>query len=375
MICASGGASIFGTGGGVSARRLSRSNSSTTSVDCISGNYGSLLHELNKDCLESLYSGEDYLKVSKLTAALKDADMNLDQILDVNSALWMLALNDVTMNFDSYNGFKSTNYYLVEDQFGRLNFVPFNLELAFGGKKRVTEQSDYSLDMMAKLPLAFHKDNSKYPLIRRILADDTNYRTYISHCRAILDVFYSSGKYLSLANKYQTLVLEGIMEDPVLQDKKDRIESNLYKTVGKRSQIPGIEEIVEAREDFLKKETVLKILGPEVFEYGFVKRERFSNVKIEDFVLSVQADRYTESIKVHYRFSDKQAFVSTVLLDDGEHNDQVRNDKIFGVKISPPDGYEDLEFYFELDNSKMKSYFPGNFERKTYKANLKTLNE
>ena len=62
-------------------------------------------------------------------------------------------------------------------------------------------------------------------------------------------------------------------------------------------------------------------------------------------------------------------------MDDGQHQDKKAGDKVFGVKISPPEGYEDLEFYFELDNSKMKSFEPNNFDRKTFKASLKTLNE
>ena len=344
-------------------------------ADCIKESYGSLLYESNKECLDFLFHGADKSNIHKLSQALKNDISNIEQILDVNSALWMLALNDVTMNFNSYNGFKSTNYYLVEDQFGRMNFVPFDFEMAFGAKKRVSSKSDFTLEQMAKLPLAYHLDNTKYPLIRKLLSNDLYFRTYISNCRAIMNAFYDDEVYLNLAKQYQADLVDAISEDPFLKAKSEKVKANLQYTVGKRSQIPGIEEIVEARRAFLKKETILKILGPEVMEFSFVSRERFSNVKIEDFVLSVETDRYTEAVKVHYRFSKKQAFISTNLMDDGQHQDQKAGDKVFGVRISPPDGYEDLEFYFELDNSKMKSFAPNNFDRKTFKASLKTLNE
>lgn len=344
-------------------------------ADCIKESYGSLLHESNKECLDFLFYGADKSNIHKLSKALKDDISDIEQILDVNSALWMLALNDVTMNFNSYNGFKSTNYYLVEDQFGRMNFVPFDFEMAFGAKKRVSSKSDFTMDQMATLPLAYHLENSKYPLVRNLLSNEAYFRAYISNCRAIMNAYYDDGVYLDLAKQYQAELIDAISEDPFLAGKSERIKANLTNTVGKRSQIPGIEEIVEARRAFLKKETILKILGPEVLEYSFTSRERFSNVKIEDFVLSVETDRYTEAVKVHYRFSDKQAFISTNLMDDGQHQDKKAGDKVFGVKISPPEGYEDLEFYFELDNSKMKSFEPNNFDRKTFKASLKTLNE
>lgn len=345
------------------------------SSDCIKGNYGALLHEVNAECLDKMFYGTDKTLLNKLSLALKDENSNIEQVLDINSALWMLALNDVTMNFDSYNGYKSTNYYLIEDQFGRLNFVPFGFEMAFGAKKRVTAQSDFTMEQMANLPLAYHLENSKYPLIRRLLKNDEYFRAYISNCRAIMETYYNDAVYMDIAKKYQALALPASSEDPLLKEKSKKIEANLNYTVGKRSQIPGIEELVEARRDFLKKETILKILGPEIMNYSFTKRERFSNVKIEDFVLSVETDRYTEAVKIHYRFSDKHAFVSTNLSDDGKHKDQKAGDKIFGVKISPPEGYENLEFYFELDNSKMKSFLPNNFDRQTYKASLKALNE
>lgn len=344
-------------------------------ADCIKESYGSLLHESNKECLDFLFYGADKSNIHKLSQALKEDISNIEQILDVNSALWMLALNDVTMNFNSYNGFKSTNYYLVEDQFGRMNFVPFDFEMAFGAKKRVSSKSDFTMDQMATLPLAYHLENSKYPLVRNLLSNEAYFRAYISNCRAIMKAYYDDGVYLDLAKQYQAEIIDAISEDPFLGEKSEKMKANLIKTVGRRSQIPGIEEIVEARRAFLKKETILKILGPEVLEYSFVSRERFSNVKIEDFVLSVETDRYTEAVKVHYRFSDKQAFITTNLMDDGQHQDQKAGDKVFGVKISPPEGYEDLEFYFELDNSKMKSFEPNNFDRKTFKASLKTLNE
>jgi hypothetical protein len=346
-----------------------------SSSDCLSSNYGALKQEIDPACLDKLYSGGKGSDLVKLTEELKSEGGNPGQLLDIESAIWMLALNDVTMNFNSYNGFKSTNYYLVEDQFGRYNFVPFDFELAFGAKKRVTSQSDYSMTQMAELPLAFHLEDAKYPLINKLLQEDDHFRAYISNCRAIVKEYYVSGKYLEIAASYQSLIDEVLDQDPMLKTQKDRILGNLTMTVGSRSKIPGIQEIVEARKEFLKKETILKILGPKLMDYSFIQRQRFSNVKIEDFVLSVETDQFTEAVKVHYRFSDKQPFVSTNLMDDGVHHDEKSNDKIFGVKISPPDGFEDLEFYFEVDNSKMKSYYPNNFDRKTLKANLKTLNE
>jgi len=43
----------------------------------------------------------------------------IDQILDVDRALWMLAFNNVLVNLDSYIGGFAQNYYLYRDDYGR----------------------------------------------------------------------------------------------------------------------------------------------------------------------------------------------------------------------------------------------------------------
>ena len=337
---------------------------------CISNNYASLLHEKNAQCLNYIFEGDQVEELRKVTNALQGDLKSLEMILDINSALWMLALNDVTLNFDSYTGLKSTNFYLVKDQFGRYNFIPFGFELAFGGKKRVTEGSDFTLDQMVNLPLAFHKDNRKYPLVRALLNNETYYKAYLSNCRAVMDYYYQGDRYLELAKQYQSIVESNIEQDPFLADQKEKMLDNLYSTVGKRSKVPGIQEIVDARYAFLKKETVLKVLGPEILDYTFKKRARFSNEKIKDFDLMVQTDKYAESVKIHFRFSDQEAFRSIDLSEKKTENEQT-----FAVKITPPEGYRNLEFYFELDNAKMKSFFPLNYEQATLQADLNTLNK
>ena len=342
---------------------------------CRKGNYGSLRSEATSECIENLFEGDELNEVLKLMLALENEEEHLEKIMDVNSALWMLALNDVTMNFDSYSGYKSTNFYLVKDQFGRFNFVPFSLGMAFGGQKRVNGKSDLSMQEMAELPLAHQMGNYRYPLINRLLENEQYFKIYISNCRAIVNAYYKDQSFLTLAKSFQDLIMDTVEKDKTIAFSKERITQNLSTTVGEKSKVPGIEEIVKMRYDFLRKNTILRILGPEVESFSFQKRERFSSEKMEDFILSVVTDKYTDNVKIHYRFSDKQAFISTLLSDDGNHHDQEAFDKVFGVKISPPEGFEDLEFFLEADNAEMKSFFPDNFERQILKVNLKSLNK
>ena len=67
-----------------------------------------------------------------LTDSLKNNITNIDKILDVDKALWMLAFDNVLVNLDSYIGAFAQNYYLYKDDNDRFLSIVWDLNESFG---------------------------------------------------------------------------------------------------------------------------------------------------------------------------------------------------------------------------------------------------
>lgn len=83
---------------------------------------------LNLKTNEDTSDGKEIIALMK---ALEDGE-NLEDLLDVESALKYIAANVALANFDSYLGNTTHNYYLYEED-GYFTVIPWDMNLAFGG--------------------------------------------------------------------------------------------------------------------------------------------------------------------------------------------------------------------------------------------------
>ncbi|MEO6760209.1 MAG: CotH kinase family protein, partial [Saprospiraceae bacterium] len=157
---------------------------------CKQNIFGSLEYEDNLECYKGNFemtSGEGWGELQELTKALNSDPAKIDKILDVDNALWMLALNNVMVNLSSYSGAHSVNYYLYKDGNGRFQPVPWDLNLAFGSYKNTGSGSDLELKDLQTLDPLLHADNPLKPLISQLLKDPLNRKIYLAHIRQILE--------------------------------------------------------------------------------------------------------------------------------------------------------------------------------------------
>ena len=97
----------------------------------------------------------------ELTDILNNKPKEIEKVLNVDRALWMLAFNNVLVNLSSYSGQHSQNYYMYKDSKGHFNPVVWDLNLSFGSFKNTGNGSDLKL-----------KDGEKaYFLFRHISLD------------------------------------------------------------------------------------------------------------------------------------------------------------------------------------------------------------
>jgi spore coat protein CotH len=345
--------------------------------DCKKRPNATLEYESNAKCFENSYellsiSGWDELQ--ELTKILNQEPDKIGSILHVDAALWMHALNNVMVNLASYSGAVSENYYLYRDD--KKQFVPImsNFNYTFGSFKNTGVGSDLDLKGLQQLDPLLHETAPGKPLVSQLLKNPEYKKIYLAHIRTIYTDWFANGKYLDKAKQYQALIEKDFTEDPYKFYMLDEFKSSLTKTIGKKSKIPGISELMSRRVSFLKKDKNIGVVPP-VFQPPYVyRRDILTSALITKFDIQVKVSRFTRKVKIFYRFSENEEFAEAPMHDDGKHNDNSTADSVFGISVTPPYGRFAIEYYFAAENAAALSFDPPQYPLKRYKTTLDELN-
>jgi CotH kinase protein len=344
---------------------------------CRQNIYGSLEYEDNIECYKRNYEIESetgWIDLKDLTQTLSKDPKNIDKILDVDNTLWMLALNNVLVNLNSYSGNYSQNYYLYKDDNGRFQPIHWDLNLAFGSYKNIGTGSDLELKDLQRLSPLLHADNELKPLINQLLKDPYYKKVYLSHIRQILEENIDNGWYEKRVQELQGLIVIPFSEDKNKYYTLDEFQNSLKETVGKRSKIPGIVELMSKRSRFLKNHPELTALPSAITEVKIAGRGKFDNTKLNAFKVSAKADRFPKKLTVHYRFNTKSPY-KTILMEEEGGTDMPSGVKQYVVAIESKSETEDLEYYITAENAGTVSFSPANYATKPLMAKASDLNK
>lgn len=339
--------------------------------------YGSLVTEPDVRCyffnykMKSDYGWDDLMVLAE---TLENKTDQIENVLNVDRTLWMLAFNNAIANLRSYSGAVSENFYLYKGIDGKFNPIIWDLNYAFGGFKNTGKGSDLDLKGLINMTPLLHENNPSKPLISNLLANKENRKIYLSHLRQITYDWFVNGKYLERAEELQRLIQVPVSNDFNKKYNWDEFKGNLTKTIGKKSKIPGIQELMSERARYLKKEPNLAVFPPKFISQEVRKRERLSNKKVNSFRFLVEVSKYTKGVAVYYRYPGESDFVKKTLLDNGKSSDGRAGDNIFGGEILPKSGMRQIEYYFRAENASLMSFEPANYSFKTYRVSIDDLN-
>jgi hypothetical protein len=349
-----------------------------TPADCKQGLFGALEYEANLDCYKGNFemnsvSGWNDLK--ELTRVLKTDPAAASRMLDVDHVLWMHALNNVMVNLSSYTGNQSINYYLYKDPNGRFQPILWDLNLAFGSYKNTGRGSDLDLKGLQELDPLLHEGNEYKPLISQLLKDPLYRKIYLSHVRQINQDHFLSGSYEKRAQELQGSIMVQVNDDPNKYYSQDDFQRSLRETVGRKSKIPGIVELMSRRSKLLKGNAELSSLPSIVSEVKVQGRGKFENQPITDFRVTARADRFPKNMYIYYRLNAGDAFqVMPMTLEPSK--DMPAGVKEFAVQIDGKGNREaQLEYYILAENAGSVTFEPRDYTLKTFKIKLSDLNK
>ena len=292
---------------------------------------------------------------------------NIEQILDVDRALWMLAYNNVLVNLDSYSGAFRQNYYLYKDLNERFITTIWDLNMSFGGFPGGTGSG--SLTNPSQLDPLSNSTSTNHPLIVKMLGNARYKKMYLAHLRTIVNEIFASGNYLTTANSLRSTIDPYVQADPYKFFTYTQFQNSLTTAVsgggpGPGSSIPGIQAMMDARVTFFNSNTNFQQVGPTIVNNG-------SNVATPAYgqTITITATVTNASyVYLGYRFEHPLKFTKIEMFDDGAHNDGAAGDNVYGADVTL-NGVS-LEYYIYADNSNAGMFSPQRAEHEYYSLSL-----
>lgn len=306
-----------------------------------------------------LQSAFGWNRMVALCNTLNNDFQNIEGLLDIDRAIWMLAFNNVLVNLDSYSGAFRQNYYLSWDANGR--FVPtvWDVNMSFGGFPGGTGSGTFtpsSLDPFS------NSTSSNHPLIKQIMANPLYKRMYMAHVRTMVQEMFASGQYDTWAQNLMALADSSIQADPYKFYTYSQFLNSLTTAVtggggaGGGGSIPGIKALMDARAQFFSTNAAYLLQAPSINAHGAsaTPLNYGSTVNINATCANETA------VYLGYRGNHQLKFNRVQMYDDGAHNDGAAGDHIYGIEV-PVTGLT-FEYYIYADNASAGLFSPARAE-------------
>lgn len=313
------------------------------------------------DAAYELKSDDGWSALIALCDTLANNINGIENILDVDRVLWMLAFDNVFVNLDSYIGVFSQNYYLYQDDNGLFNPVVWDLNESLGTFSQtgtINLQNTIAKQQMTHL---LHLNDAAWPLIQKLLAIPRYKHMYIAHMKTMISEFFASGTYFTRANELQTIINAAVQADPNKFFSYAQFQSNLTSDIsGGMGGTPGIKNLMDGRSTYLLALTDFTATAPSI-----------SNVSASNNAPAINSTLYinatvtnAKEVFIGYRFSKESPFTKVKMFDDGVHNDGTAGDQVFGIDITMKTAF--AEYYFYADNSNAGIFSPVRAEHEFY---------
>ena len=286
---------------------------------------------------------------------------SIENVLDVDRSLWMLAYTNVLVILDSYLGSSKHNYYIYEDHNGRFNPVIWDLNAGFGTNAKIDAGPMLTVAQLQNLPPMINSNDPLSPLVKNLLAVPIYKHMYIAHMRTIVNENFADTSYYTTAQYLQSIIDTAVQSDPNKFFTYSQFQSNLTTNVifGTRT-IPGITLLMNARTTYLSSTTEIQQVPPTIV--NIQSSDTFpligSNIYITANVSNATA------VYIGMRYSIMEKFTRMMMYDDGKHGDGTAADGIYGISV--PITSPVIHYYIYAENNNAGIFLPQRAEHEYY---------
>lgn len=302
-----------------------------------------------------------------LTDALANDVENIEDILDVDRVLWMLAFDNVLVNLDSYIGQFQQNYYLYRDDYGRFLPTVWDLNESFGVFSSTGTTRLNSTTQKAQMSHLLHATDADWPLVRNLLAVPQYKRKYLAHVKTMLQENFANSTYSETGAELQSLIDASVQADNNKFFTYANFQDNLTSDIGGGgggpgggTSSPGITTLMNARSSYLLGLSDFTQTEPTISE---VALSDDSPTLGQTITLTATIDNALRAY-LNFRTVNGAPFQQAELFDDGAHNDGAANDGVYGADLAITNAL--TEYYVYAENNGIGKFAPQRAEHEFF---------
>ncbi|MDA3837713.1 MAG: CotH kinase family protein [Candidatus Delongbacteria bacterium] len=298
---------------------------------------------------------------------LNNYNSEVESVLNVDRHLWMLAYDNLLVNLDSPINY-AHNYYLYQDENNRFNPIVWDFNENFGVFTMILEggTGPMSTTGLQQLDPFLHENTSTYPIISKILSNDTYKKIYVAHMKTIIDDWFSDGTYETRANELQAIIDTEVQNDPNKFFTYSNFLSNVTSSISSGGfppqDIVGITQLMDARVSYLNTQSEFTATQPTITNVSGSVSKGYVDVPI----LATVTDE--TDVMVGYRSTEDDVFTKITMYDDGSHGDGNAGDDIYGVTI--PYSSTSMQYYIFAENNNAAALSPPRAEYEFYTVTI-----
>lgn len=310
-----------------------------------------------------LKSDYGWSELIDLCDTLNNFTEDIESILDVDRALWMLAFDNILVNLDSYIGGFAQNYYLYKDDNNRFVPIVWDLNESFGVFSMTGSGNLNNTSSKQNMSLFLNQNNSSYPLLNKLLSMDKYRKIYLAHCKTILvENFSPESNLYELGLGLQETIDQAFNNDPNKFYTYSNFKSNLTSDISSGGgpggggpggrNTPGITNLMNGRYNYLMGQSEFTAEEPTITNVAVSKQQP---VVGETVVISSEVTS-ANSVQLKYRHEENTPF-KTIEMGNDDSN-------AYSAEINIETNR--LEYYIYAENDDISKFSPTNAEHEFY---------
>lgn len=244
----------------------------------------------------------------------------IEQILDVDRTLWMLAFDNVFVNLDSYIGAFAQNYYLYRNEFGQFVPVVWDLNESFGAFSMTGSGNLNNNSSKQQMSPLLQINDSDFPLLQKLLNVPSYQKKYIAHCKTMVEEAFANNAYYDTGLMLQELIDASVQADNNKFYTYNNFLTNLDSDISGGGPGPGggggtigIATLMNARATYLLNQSLFTATAPTVGDISFSN----ANPVVGDMITISAAITDGNSAYVGYRTDEFAPFTKVAMVDNG----------------------------------------------------------
>jgi len=315
-----------------------------------------------------LESSNGWNDLIEFLEAFNNNPENMDTYLNVDNHLWMLAFDNLMVNLDAPVNF-GHNYYLFKDSSDRFNPIIWDLNENFGVFSNLLGGQHLNTYQMQTLDPLLNMNDQDYPIIGKVLSIDKYQKMYIAHMRTIIEEIFQTGWYETRAIEIHEIINLSFQADPHTFYSYNEFQQNINTNVGGGPgsfPVIGITQLMEARYEWLLDHSLFQGEIPIINSPNYSPQTVVPNSTVWITVEMTDGD----DVWLNYRNEHNAKFIELAMFDDGNHNDGVQGDGIYGVSIDVD--YQNIQYYFYTQNDELGIFLPARAAYEYYEIPVTT---